>query len=609
MRDTLVPVTLGLTALVVHLGVGHLFYDDWTLQLGSLRQPVILHLVFMMWWAVFGSAAALGLGLGLGRLLTRADAARRSAVWLAGTADRTWMLGVGAAALAIPALLRQVVLEGAVLTDDETAYRLMAKLLARGQLTIESPEMKLFFDRDFLINNGDFYSQYFLGWPAMMAPGVALNVSGYMNALYAALTVPALFWALRRMAGSGWARAGTLLYLSSPLLMTVAATELSHTSCLFLLTWCLWWTLRSRDEGAPAWVDAGLGAAFAGAFFIRPSTALGIGGPLLVYWAWGLKRSPDRMRRLAAFCVPSGALAAAFLGVNNAQNGSPFQVAYGAEWDYHVSNGYRYCRVPFGAERAAPNMQVQPPLIVLIRNATAALRLNFALFGWPCSFAAALLAGSRGPARLLWSMLASFFAVHLLVADAGVDTFGPVHYTEVALPLLGLSVLGLKRATDFLAGLNLTQAGGFDPRVLPAAFAAAAVLTALPGYHAVRWKNANAIAQDHNRVFKLLEAQELDRAIIFTPRKFNRPCESSSWNLWSVRQPVTHPALDPVLFVNHIDIETDRAFNALHPDRPGFLLHYVDDCTPTVIPIDAEAIDQYPPSLQVIYPDADEERG
>ncbi len=67
-----------------------------------------------------------------------------------------------------------------------------------------------------MINDGKFYAQYFIGWPALMAPGVWVGAAGYMNALYSALTVPPLFAIARRMGGTSAARVAILLFARIP---------------------------------------------------------------------------------------------------------------------------------------------------------------------------------------------------------------------------------------------------------------------------------------------------------------------------------------------------------------------------------------------------------
>ena len=107
-----------------------------------------------------------------------------------------------------------------------------ARLLAAGKLSVPSPPLKLFFDHGFFINDGRLRPFGFLGWPALMAPGVWLGIPGLMNAVYFAASVPPLFLSARTLLGSAWARLALLLWVSSPFLIALAATEAFFGSAL-----------------------------------------------------------------------------------------------------------------------------------------------------------------------------------------------------------------------------------------------------------------------------------------------------------------------------------------------------------------------------------------
>jgi len=52
-----------------------------------------------------------------------------------------------------------------------------------------------------MCNAGTFYPQYFLGWPALLAPFTVLGLPWLANPVYLMLTVPAWFWVMRHAAG------------------------------------------------------------------------------------------------------------------------------------------------------------------------------------------------------------------------------------------------------------------------------------------------------------------------------------------------------------------------------------------------------------------------
>lgn len=600
------PLLLAVALLWVLHTIGGEFTDGWALQLGNLEIPTEHHLSFLAFWSVFGTLAALAFAAaaarwarrgGTGALLARLDA----------VPDRTWVLAVSAIALALPALIRLYIYQATPVSDDEGTYEFMAEIMARGRLYLDSPELKLFYDRDFMINDGKYYSQYFLGWPALMLPGVFVGAAGYMNAIYSALTIPPLYGAARRITSRRWARVVTLLYLAAPMIQLCAATALAHTSCTMALTWLLWLVLRARDEGAPIWVDAGVAAAFSVAFFVRPTSALGIGLPLLLWWALAVRADPGRrLKRALAFAAPAGALGAAFLAVNHLQTGSALTPAYNVEMLYHRSNGFRFSRYRPGHARIVHNMGFSKPLLAIARNGIAWLRLNFALFGWPCSFLFALLASGRGRpgVRAMFASAACFFLVHVFVSDSGIDVFGPTHYFELSLPALILTGAGLQRATRWLTELS-EAAGAARPAwsslpVLPSALLVGLVASALLGYVPVRATALHARGLDQSKPARVLQELDIQEAVVFAPKVFNLTCLSDARVLWNLRRPLSHPDLNPsILWVNHVDTAANRAFMTLHPDRAGYIMAYKTDCDLYFIPIDHPVADAVAPAVQV----------
>ncbi len=596
------PLAAGLCALWAFGAVGSHWYDGWVFDLGSMQAPAKHQLRFFGWWSLLGSAAIAGIGLGLARLCTFDDRARRvGRVWLAGPDTTFLWLGALLGTL-IPVILRSFVLHDQRLTDDESAYRFAAQLLADGHLYVPSPPDKLFFDRAFMVNDGHFYPQYFLGWPALMVPGVWLGVDGYMNALYAGLTVPAVFLVVKRLTDRGLARLGVVLYLASPMLMAGAATSLSHTSCLFALAWMTWSLLRSRDPGAPLWSHAGVLGFFALAFCIRPVSAVGVGLPLALVWLLGLRQlaRPQLVRALLAGLAPALALAALFLLVNRLQNGGWLITAYQRDFEYARENGYRFSHWHAGNITKVAHFRFEDPLDkTLSRNAFALFRLNLSLFGWPFSLALVCLARLR---RMGWLFLASalcYAAIHFFIFSPGIDTFGAAHYQEMAWPLLVLSVLGLAELRD-LAGL--LQLPGEARRtqalhLLPTGLVLAALLTAAIGYLPPELGALERMASAIALPQKAVEKAKLHKAIVFAPRPFIPRCAAEPSVHFVFWRPNNAPDLgDDVLWVNHITIEEDRRLLPHFPGRAGHVLVWNADCQPVLLPLQGLAPDAVPPA-------------
>ena len=332
--------------IAFHL-VGSEFFEGYALDLGSLNFPQPRYLIFVGFWTVFGGLAAALLTVAVSRRWgSQAQIDRLTAEWHA-PSDRRFMFSMCAVAFAIPMAIRYGLMRGAPLTDDESAYRFAAELLASGRLWVASPPMKLFFDQSFMINDGRLYPGVLSGLARPPRAGSVDRRVGIINPLLSALTVPPLFRILRHLFGSSWARAGVLLFLTAPFVQIAAATQLSHTSCLMALTWCLVDVLPHAREDGPIRDHAGFAFSFALAFCIRPQSALPIGLPLVVSWGWALWRldGKRRTRAVLAFLLPTTVLAGLFLGSLWAQNGSPWLIGYSRYGQYMVENDFRFSEV------------------------------------------------------------------------------------------------------------------------------------------------------------------------------------------------------------------------------------------------------------------------
>ena len=507
----------------------------------SLNPPTPGFGRYLAYASLFSSLAAVCFAIAAMRFLAWRDIVSSWGQLWDDSSDKKWVLYGCLLAWAVPAALRTWLLQGLPITDDEAAYRFMAQVLARGQVFVDSPPLKLFFDNRFLINDGKLYAHYFLGWPALMVPGIWLGISGWMNAFYSALTVPALFRVVRRLAGQRWAKASLLLYLTSPMLMLAAATELSHTSCIAALAWFTWFCLRSRDEDAGPAIHAATAAAFSVAFFVRPSSALGIGLPLLLWWLLGVMRQRQgKLSAILAFAAPALVLAALFLYVNWLQNGSVLETAYQRVYSYAQENDFRFSLWAGEGDQFREMQWISWPFLSAVAG-SAILRLNIALFGWSCSLLFAFFAG-RGTLRTTLRLsIVSYFALHALTSNVGIDTFAPMHYFEVAWPLLLLSACGLavlevhgKRLDDLLA------TSGWRWQALPASLLAALALVAMVSYLPLRFGAIARIIDNVSKPFDALAEADIHRAVVFASDPFVRYCGHPPTRGWVFVGPTIH---------------------------------------------------------------------
>ncbi|MEE8523974.1 MAG: glycosyltransferase family 39 protein, partial [Thermoanaerobaculia bacterium] len=553
----------------------------------SLNAPTPEYARFLALWMLFATLAAGALAVAIVRTVGAFGLERRFADAWNAASDRKWLFYGGIFAFLIPAALRTFLLQGAPLTDDESAYRFMAQVLASGRMVAESPPLKLFFDNRFMINDGKLYAHFFIGWPALLVPGVLLGIPGLMNAVYSALTVPALYGVLKRLTGRAWARAGIVLYLGSPMLMVAAATETAHTSCVAALAWFTWCYLRGREEDAPWWIHGALALSFSVAFFIRPTSALGVGLPLLAAWAvTALRRR--RLRSLLAFALPAVAMAGLFFAVNKAQTGSFLEVAYQRAYSYAAENDFRFSLWDeVTAGESFSELRFGDTGRSLAITGAAVFRLGVTFMGWPCSILFALFAGSGPHRRLLWLSVASYFAFHFFTDNVGIDTFAPMHYFEVAWPLLLLNVLGLARLTAGAAELDRDRDSAWRWRTAPAALAAALMTVSAISYLPVRFGVIHDLSAAVAMPREALRELGIERAVIFTPEPFIYYCKRPPARGWVFVRPNNDPDLgNDILWVNHLSVEKDKLLMRHFPDRPGFIVGWDPSCRPVFVPLD-----------------------
>ena len=574
-------------ALGIFWSVGAHNFDWYQLRLGSTTIMASPYAYFLLFWTLFGAVAAVLFGCAFD---TIADAnwARETYQQLRATSDRHLILAFGAMAFAIPALIHWQLLQGADLTDDESVYRFSSELLLSGRLYADSPPMKLFFDHVFMINDGKYYSQYFMGWPALLAPGVALGVPELMNPLYSALTVPAIFLTLRELSGRRAAVIGALLFVAAPMVQFTAATQLSHTSCMFALAWMTYLTVRANQGDPTWWLHPGIATAFSVAFFIRPTVAVAIGLPLLLIWAAAVRKlSPEkRWGAMLTFAALALLFAAAFFAVNLVQNGSIGYVSYQRAGDYARENGFHYSAWPALPDDWTPSFGFGTLDLAFARTGIALTRLNFALFGWPCAFLFLPFAAWRSQrAWIPWMMVLGFVVAHAYLRSPGIDTFGPVHYMEIVLPIIMLSGLGAARLTN---GLREMGSSPFVAR-LPTALCFGLIVAALFGYVPARAYGLYEVADLLQRPAAVAAQQIKKPAIVFAKRPLF-PGQCTRTRHFVFGHQVNDPDFEnPILWVNHLTIAHDRRLMEHYPDRQALVMRWLPGCQPFFVPLqDAE---------------------
>jgi hypothetical protein len=568
-------VALAVVPLIAFYQIGLRLPLGLTLDLGSLNFPTPRYIRFISLWSVCGSLSIALVALGAARGLPGLDQLARR--WDA-ISDRSFLIATTVAAFAIPLAIRWFVLRGAPLTDDEGAYRFGAELLATGRLWVTSPPLKLFYDQNFMINDVRLYPAYFPGWPALLAPGIWLRSPGIVNPLLSAATVPFLIRLLRPQVGTAWARAGVVLFLASPFLQVTAATELSNTSWLFLLTWALS-ALVAIEPGDPRLLNhVALSTALAIAFCVRPQSTAPIAIPMLVWWGLKVGRRPrgGRVAPFVAAALPAALVGVMFVGSLWLQTGSPLKPGYVRYAAYMVENDFRFATFTAADITPLAGFDFTHVHLAIARVSSGLLRLNADLFGWPVPFTILplALAGVANASRWFWSMIVVYVGVMFFQHDWGIDTFGPMHAFELSLPVLVLVTTGFRH-------LAASQQTG---RLAGPVFAAL-VAIAWIGFAPVRLAAVHQVAEHVNRALEAPEHAGLHHAVVFAPLPFAPRC-----GLVPGHFVVFRPTNDPdrrndVLWVNHLDVSRDEQLLETLPGRVGYVLDWRPDCTVRLRPL------------------------
>lgn len=577
----------GLASLWVFYSIGGQELGSYSLGLGSTVFMSRGYVFFLLFWSVFGAISALFFA-GAISILGQEAWASNTVRQLRATSDRNLIVALSVVGFCIPLFIRSRILLNANVADDESAYRFMSELIVSGRLYAESPPMKLFFDRAFMINDGKFYSQYFLGWPALLAPGVALGVPSLMNPLYSALTVPPIYLTLRQLGGRRCAAIGAFLFLSAPMLQFGAATMLSHTSCLFALAWASHFAVRIYLGDRQWWLHSALAASFSIAFFVRPSTALGLGLPLLGIWLVSLSSLSGKARwsAIAAFAAPALGFSAAFFLINLLQNGSPTHLAYQRAISYARENDFRFAAWNWFARDKTIAMSLGPVGVASAQTGVVLTRFNYALFGWPFAFVFLPFSGWRSQRSWIpWSMLISFGVLHFYMRNGGIDTFGPVHYLEPALPVILLTALGITRLSSWLRATRSSGRAQLVSARAPLALCLGLIMASALGYTPVRAMALHEVGLITGLPQREAEASLREPTVVFALRPFiPRECgQTSHFAFW---RPNNDPDLrNPILWVNHMTVEHDKKLMELFPDRDAVVMLWSSNCTPTFRPL------------------------
>jgi 4-amino-4-deoxy-L-arabinose transferase-like glycosyltransferase len=336
-------------------------------------------------------------------------------------------------------LVSDVVLERTPHLEDEVAYLFQAQVFASGRAYVEAPfDASCFFAPFIVDHEGRRFGKYPPGWPALLATGVALEQAWWVNAAGAALTIALVYRLGRDMHSPLVGCLASALAVSSPFVLLLSGSLMSHTWSLVFVTAFLCFYYRAWIAESELYA-LGSGAALGMAFAIRPFTAIAIGLPAAAELGWRLVR---RREWRVAWFVALGFVPLA-LSVPVAQavwTGDPLGSPYQLVWPYD--------RIGFGPG-TGPEPGGNTFWLGLSGSLAALGHLANHLLGWPTQSLTFVVLGllfrprKRGDVFLALTALCLVFAYALYWTSG--DVFGPRYAYESSSALLVLSAAGIVR--------------------------------------------------------------------------------------------------------------------------------------------------------------------
>ncbi len=374
-------------------------------------------------------------------------------------------------------LVAEFVFERLPHLEDEVAYLFQARVFALGRCYVDSPPKPSSFFAPFVVDyQGKRFGKYPPGYSLLLSTGVLLGQPWVINSLATALSLFVLYLLGAALYNRAVALLAVVLGLSSPFLLIMSGTLLSHPACLLFISLFLLFFFKATTS--PRWYYPLAAGAWLGlAFLIRPVTALGVGAPFFIYaLALALKNGKSRrwtriqadcsndfsrfvctrteeinrfhgkeMARYALMAVVFLFLALLLPWYNFVLTSDPLLSPYRLCYDYD--------RFGFGLGFGPDEHTLENAWYNLKLNLS---RLNVHLFGWPLSSLLFVPVPFLTLSKKKWDYLLLAGALSLALTytpywASGGNYGGPRYYYE-ALPLLFLlTARGIEKAAYLLS--------------------------------------------------------------------------------------------------------------------------------------------------------------
>lgn len=254
-------------------------------------------------------------------------------------------------AFAVSFWISVTVLEGLPHIEDEMAYDWQARLIAKGLLTVPTPQPcpKCFLVPFVVDYHGLRFGKYPIGWSSVLAFGHLEIFHAFpytrnlINPFLSGISVWLIYQLAKKITNKRTALLAVFLTCLSPFFWMNSALMLSHPWAFFLtLTFCLGWldTFNNPNPRLPRQVQRTIplivSALSLGLLVLtRPMTAIAVAMPFGLHGIYLIfKGSKTQRNYLLFFCLTTGLLSALYFAWQFAVTGDPFLNPYVLWWPY-----------------------------------------------------------------------------------------------------------------------------------------------------------------------------------------------------------------------------------------------------------------------------------
>ncbi len=472
--------------------------------------------------------------------------------------DRRFLFIVALVFVCLSVLVRSFVIQGAPMTDDENAYRLAAAILQSGSIDYQLPsaEIGTLFQNQFIVVNEDrLYTQYYPGFPLLLALADWIHLDNLLNPLLGAVTLYGVYglanYFYRNEVISLLAVALTAV---SPSFLVSSSLLMSHPLAGALVVWGTLLFLTGCTEQRKSRIILG-SLLFGFLLLTRPLTVVCLATGILVFLATDASLTRKaRLHGITISALVGAAFAVVLLWYNWYLTGDPFKTTYSAfdELDYGETVG-------FSISLLLQGQQFETLLLPL-------LRYNFWLFGWPLSFIGIVFAPNTFARNLCLAFFLVTLVIHSFWPSVGVNLAGAFHYIEF-LPFLVIPAA---------AGLYYCVRTGRQ-WVARASFASA--ILALLTFYPWALVNLHNLSDYNNYPYRFVEDEVPADSIVFVDGYLNR---GNTWTFYrknadlAMAEPIVwltySETMDLESFCNSLQRHCYRYRFTLDGTRPGIEL-------------------------------------